>query len=244
MRVYAIGDIHGELDKLKDAHRRIERVGGRDAAIVHVGDLLDRGPDSRGVVEYLREGQAQGCDWTVVMGNHDRFLPKFLAEPDWIDPGLSSGRHWIDHPNLGAAATLQSYGLDPTLPREALHEAALKAVPEDHAIWLRGLPTWHLHPLALFVHAGVRPGVDLSRQTEQDLVWIRPEFLNETRDFGHRVVHGHTPVGEVEHHGNRLAIDTGAVFGGKLSAVELDPDGVSLITEDGRVPVRPMQEKS
>lgn len=252
MRVYAIGDIHGELEMLKAAHRRIFAVAGEAASIVHVGDLLDRGPDSRGVVDYLREGQAQGRDWMVIKGNHDRFLPKFLSDPDWIDPGLSSGRHWVEHDGLGAAATLRSYGVDPEGPRWTLHERALAAVPQDHADWLSHLPTHHLHPLALFVHAGVRPGVDLSDQVEQDLLWIRPEFLKDPRDHGMLVVHGHTPVKNVEHHGNRLAIDTGAVFGGTLSAVEIAKTTaaetetaetqINLVTEGGRIPVLPVTQ--
>ena len=239
MRIFAIGDIHGELEMLKAAHQRIAQLGGEDAPIVHLGDLLDRGPDSRGVVDYLREGQAKGRNWRVIKGNHDRFLPKFLSDPEWVDPGLSSGAHWVDHEGLGAAATLASYGLDASVPRWQLHEQALRAVPADHAFWLDNLPIYHLHPLALFVHAGIRPGLDLGAQSEQDLVWIRQPFLPDHRDYGILVVHGHTPVKQVEHHGNRLAVDTGAVFGGRLSAVEITPQTVSLVTEDGRVPITP-----
>ncbi|AGT10190.1 metallophosphoesterase [Paracoccus aminophilus] len=240
MPVFAIGDIHGELEMLRAAHRRIERIAGRDAEIVHVGDLLDRGPDSRGVVDYLRDGQLAGRNWVVVKGNHDRFLPKFILEPEWIDPSLTSGRHWIDHDALGAPATLASYGVDIEGPRWTLHERTLQAVPREHIDWLTNLPLWHLRPEALFVHAGIRPGVDLGDQIEQDLVWIRPEFLNDPRDHGILVVHGHTPVKTVEHHGNRLAIDTGAVFGGTLSAVEISDEAVHLVTEDGRAPILPL----
>ncbi len=237
MAIFAIGDIHGELEMLKAAHRRIQRFGGADARIIHVGDLLDRGPDSRGVVDYLAEGQARGENWVVIKGNHDRFLPKFLTDTDWIDPGLSSGAHWVDHTGLGAAQTLASYGVDGRLSRGQVLRDALRAVPQDHIDWLDRLPLWHLDPLALFVHAGVRPGVDLGAQVEQDLVWIRQGFLTDTSDHGMLVVHGHTPVDNVSHFGNRLAIDTGAVFGGTLSTVELTPEAISLVTEDGRVPI-------
>ncbi|WP_346429690.1 metallophosphoesterase [Paracoccus sp. DMF-8] len=106
MTIHAIGDIHGELDKLRDLHARIEARAGRDAQIVHVGDLIDRGPDSRGVVEYLREGQARGRNWMVLRGNHDRFLPRFLENPEWVDPALSHPLTWPVHHGLGAAATL------------------------------------------------------------------------------------------------------------------------------------------
>lgn len=239
MRVFAIGDIHGEIDKLKALHEQIARFGGADARIIHVGDLLDRGPDSRAVVDYLREGLAKGRDWIVLKGNHDRFLPKFLYEPEWIDPGLSSGAHWVDHEGLGAAATLASYGVNAGQERAALHEQALKAVPADHAQWLDHLPLYHEEPGALFVHAGIRPGIAIEDQREQDLLWIRQGFLDNAEDHGRLVVHGHTPVKEVQHLGNRLAIDTGAVFGGKLSAVALDDKGVSLLGEVGFAPLLP-----
>ncbi|MDO5705505.1 MAG: metallophosphoesterase [Paracoccus sp. (in: a-proteobacteria)] len=240
MRVYAIGDIHGQIDLLRQAHRRIDADGGAGATVVHLGDLVDRGPDSRGVIQTLIDGQAAGCDWRVVLGNHDRMLSRFLSDPDWIDPGLSSQRHWIVHPHLGAAATLMSYGVDATLPCRDLHRAMLSAVPREHATWLAGLPDWYLHPLALFVHAGVRPGVDLQDQTQDDCVWIRQPFLQSDADFGPLVVHGHTPVADRPvHYGNRLNIDSGAAYGGPLSAVVIEASGVWHLTEDGRRPVVP-----
>lgn len=159
MRLYAIGDIHGQLDLLRAAHERIFRDGGREAQIAHVGDLIDRGPDSRGVVAHLLAGQRAGRPWIVTRGNHDRFLPKLLRDPDWIDPGLSSGQHWLDHPGLGAVATLASYGVDPGLPRDRLLAEAQRAVPADHADFLATLPLWFLHPEALVVHAGIRPAL-------------------------------------------------------------------------------------
>ncbi|MCQ0971080.1 metallophosphoesterase [Paracoccus sp. TK19116] len=238
MRFYAIGDIHGEIDALHAAHRRVEADGGPDARIVHLGDLVDRGPDPRAVIEHLVAGRAAGRPWTVLLGNHDRQFSTFLEDPDWIDPGLSEPRHWTEHPGLGAAATLRSYGLDPRQPRAALHRAALAAVPPSHRLFLAGLPRWILTPQALFVHAGVRPGVDLQAQAEDDLLWIRRPFLDSRVDHGVLVVHGHTPVEAVEHHGNRLAVDTGAVFGGDLSVVALESDGcVAVLTEAGRVPL-------
>lgn len=238
MNIHAIGDIHGELDKLRDLHARIEAYAGRDARIVHVGDLIDRGPDSRGVVEYLREGQARGRNWMVLRGNHDRFLPRFLEDPEWVDPALSHPLTWPVHHGLGAAATLASYGISPDQTLAQIHAEALRRVPAEHAAWLAALPLWYLHPRALFVHAGVRPGVDLADQDEQDLVWIRREFLDSPQDHGVLVVHGHTPVGEVEHHGNRLAVDTGAVFGGQLTAVEISDQGVAVLGPDGAVPIK------
>lgn len=238
MRLYAIGDIHGHLDLLKAAHERIFRDGGRDAPIAHVGDLIDRGPDSRGVVEYLIQGQRAGRPWIVTRGNHDRFLPAFLRQADWIDPGLSSGQHWVDHPGLGAAATLRSYGIDPDQPRDALLAEGRRAVPVAHADFLAGLPLWYLHPLALVVHAGIRPGVDLQHQVEDDLVWIRGPFLENRAPFGPLVVHGHTALDAPVLYPNRLNLDGGAAYGRPLAAVVIEPGAVHLLTDEGRVPMQ------
>nr|WP_111301603.1 metallophosphoesterase [Paracoccus saliphilus] len=241
MRLYAIGDIHGHLDLLKAAHERIFRDGGRNALIAHVGDLIDRGPDSRGVVDYLMQGQRDGRPWIVTRGNHDRFLPAFLRHADWIDPGLSSGQHWVDHPGLGAAATLRSYGIDPDQPRDALLAEAHRAVPVAHADFLGGLPLWYLHPLALVVHAGIRPGVDLQHQAEDDLVWIRGPFLESGADFGPLVVHGHTALDAPALYSNRLNLDGGAAYGRPLASVVIEPGTVHLLTDAGRVPMEPRQ---
>ncbi|MCF3973308.1 metallophosphoesterase [Paracoccus salsus] len=239
MRLYAIGDIHGQLDLLKAAHERVLRDGGPNAMIAHVGDLIDRGPDSRGVVEYLMRGQQEGRPWVVMRGNHDRFLPAFLRMPDWIDPGLSSGQHWVDHPGLGAAETLASYGLDPEAPRDRLWAEALRAVPTGHADFLASLPLWFLHPQALVVHAGIRPGIDLRNQAEQDLVWIRKGFLDCDADHGALVVHGHTAISTATHHGNRLNIDGGAAYGRPLCTVVIEDGEVHLVEDEGRTPLLP-----
>ncbi|CAM2979530.1 serine/threonine protein phosphatase 1 [Paracoccus aminovorans] len=243
MRTYAIGDIHGRLELLLRAHERIARddaARGGASQVVHVGDLLDRGPDSRGVVDYLMRGQAEGRPWIVLKGNHDRFLPRFAAQPGWIDPGLTSGRHWLDHTTLGAAETLASYGVE-VGDHARTHAAVLRAVPQAQLDWLEALPLWHLIPQALFVHAGIRPGIDLARQTAQDLVWIRKGFLDHAGDHGVLVVHGHTVVDRVTHFGNRLAVDTGAAYGGPLSVVVFDETGLHLLAEDGREPIVPPQ---
>lgn len=236
MRIYAIGDIHGHLDLLRAAHRLIEADGG--GTIVHVGDLVDRGPDARGVIEYLMAGQAAGRPWVVLKGNHDRMFADFLRDPFTLDPGLSSKQLWLEHPGLGASATLNSYGVRVGLRRvEDVHAEALAAVPPAHTTWLRSLPLWYLHPLALFVHAGVRPGIGIQDQAEDDLVWIRKGFLDDPRDHGALVVHGHTAIKRATHYGNRLNIDSSAAYGGPLSAVVLTRDGAHLLTDTGRVPV-------
>lgn len=239
MRLYVIGDVHGHLDQLKAAHERIFRDGGRDAIIAHVGDLIDRGPDSRGVVDHLMRGQALGRRWIVTRGNHDRFLPQYVLQPDWVDPGLGSKLHWTLHSGLGAPETLQSYGVDPALPPAAMLAQAKRAVPADHVTYLASLPLYFLHPLALVVHAGIRPGVDLQDQVEEDLVWIRQGFLESRADHGPLVVHGHTAIQTATHYGNRLNVDGGAAYGRPLCAVVIEPGAVHLLTDDGRVPLEP-----
>lgn len=239
MRIYAIGDVHGHLDKLRAAHRLIEADGGADggadAQIVHVGDLLDRGPDSRGVVDYLMQGQAAGRRWVVVKGNHDRMLPGFLRDPHYVDNGFASGREWLRHPDSGAAATLASYGVMDAELRSAedVHAEAVAKVPVAHRRWLDALPLWHLTPVALVVHAGLRAGVGLLDQVEDDMVWIRKGFLDSDFDHGITVVHGHTPVRTPTDYGRRINIDSGAAYGGPLSAVRISAEGAWLLTEDG-----------
>lgn len=239
MRLYVIGDIHGHLDQLRAAHERVFLDGGRDAQIAHVGDLIDRGPDSRGVVEYLMQGQMRGENWVVTRGNHDRFLPKFLRDPEWTDPGLRDRTTWLDHPGLGAAQTLQSYGVDTGLPPGRTLAEARRAVPDSHADYLAALPLYFLHSQALVVHAGIRPGIDLSAQSEQDLVWIRQEFLQSRADHGILVVHGHTAIDTATHFGNRLNIDGGAAYGRPLCAVVIEDGAPFLLTDAGRTPLQP-----
>ena len=244
MRSYAIGDIHGHLGKLILAHDLIEadrlRTGDREAPVVHVGDLVDRGPDSRGVVDHLLDGIADGEPWVVLKGNHDRLFANFMEDPAHQDSGLRPIRNWLSAP-IGGRETLLSYGVHSALNGELLdvHEEALNKVPLSHVTFLRDLPTSYARGEAIFVHAGIRPGVPMDRQTEHDLVWIRHDFLNDTRDHGALIVHGHTPIDEATHYGNRLAIDSGAAFGGPLSAVVIEGRDAWLLTEDGREELRP-----
>lgn len=240
--VYALGDIHGRMDALQAAHGLIAADGGRDAPIVHLGDLIDRGPASREVIDYLMEGQAQGRPWQVVKGNHDHKLPRFMEDPRWIDPGPSTAITWTDDKRNGAAATLLSYGIADAddRPLDDIHAEALRKIPAHHIAWLDGLVPNVLHPGGfLFVHAGIRPGVDLSAQSRTDMMWIRKPFLESTADHGALVVHGHTAIKQATHYGNRLNLDSGAGYGGPVSAVRLDRDGTWLLTENGPQLLRP-----
>ncbi|MEL7275963.1 MAG: metallophosphoesterase [Pseudomonadota bacterium] len=248
-RLYAIGDVHGELGKLQRLHDWISadvaRHPGRPHQVIHLGDYVDRGRDSRGVLDFLVAGRDAGMPWRTLLGNHDRYLLKYITEPEWDDPRLSGRLHWLN-PKLGGAATLRSYGIEvhDDHPREdafRFESEAVAAVPDAHCKFLADCAlSLHIGGY-FFAHAGIRPGVALDAQVEQDLVWIRDEFLYHTRDHGAVIVHGHTPVDRVEHHGNRIAVDTGAVFGGPLSAIVLDDEDVGVLTATGAEPLSPMR---
>ncbi len=224
-RIYAVGDIHGELEKLEavqDAIRAdLDRRPHPDPTVVYVGDFIDRGPDSRGVIENLAKVKTSPGDARFLLGNHDRYLLRYLDEPEAV---MSvTDLHWLS-PRLGGMETLRSYGVsasDPDDPARS-HAAFRAAVPAMHVAFLETLDLWQRIGSYLFVHAGIRPGIALEDQIEDDLVWIRNEFLLSTADHGMVVVHGHTVVEEIENRGNRIGIDTGAAFGGTLSCLVLE----------------------
>lgn len=242
MRAYAIGDIHGQLDLLRAAHALIDedrqRTGDADAPIVHIGDLVDRGPDSAGVIAYLIDGLAQGKNWIVLKGNHDRMMEMFLRDHPMVDTQLLIDYNWL-HPGIGGIETLGSYGVEVPdgIRTYQLHPKACVAVPDAHRQFLAQLSALYRYGDLCFVHAGIRPGVSLEDQTEDDLCWIRGAFHASTADHGPLIIHGHTPVDEVTHYGNRVNIDTGAGRGKALSAVVIERREVWLLTPDGRVPV-------
>lgn len=242
MTLYALGDVHGQLDGLKRAHDLIARDAGSGpgaARIVHLGDYVDRGPDSRGVVRYLREGAAQHPDWIILRGNHDRMFCRFVRSGTVHDDRIKSGLGWL-HPRLGGVDTLASYGVTATeaRPRDA-RRAAAEAVPPEDLTFLEALPLVHETDELIFVHAGIRPGVPLAEQEEDDLIWIRDGFLDDDTDHGRLVVHGHTALDAPQHFGNRIDLDGGAGYGRPLVPVAFEGTDCFLLTDTGRVPLRP-----
>ena len=237
MRTYAIGDIHGQLSELERVHDLIERdrvaCGDRDAPAVHIGDLCDRGTATAGVIDYLMQGMASGAPWVVLTGNHDRMMTAFLEPTPRTPDRLLAGLHWLDE-RLGGRETLASYGVDTDQPIEALHADAVARVPARHVEFLNDLPVTYERGECFFCHAGVRPGVPLADQVEDDLVWIREPFLSSTDDHGKLIVHGHTPAEVATHYGNRLNIDSGAGYFRPMSAVVIEGREAWLLTEGGR----------
>ncbi|WP_102109100.1 metallophosphoesterase [Oceaniglobus roseus] len=244
MTIYAIGDIHGQRGMLEAAHARIaaDRAehGAPDAPVVHLGDLTDRGPDSRGVLDFLIGGIAAGRPWIVLKGNHDRMFAGYLDDPLYHDPGLRAGLPWFD-PRLGGAQTLASYGVADAAARPVpeVHAEALAKVPAAHRRFLAGLDTMHVTPELVFVHAGIRPGVPLESQAETDLVWIRTGFLDDTTDHGRLVVHGHTALEAPQHFGNRVDLDSGAGFDRPLTAAVFEGRDCFVLEAEGRRPLLP-----
>lgn len=240
MTLYAIGDIHGQLGMLEDALAKIETDGGSNAPVVFLGDLIDRGPDSRGVIELLSRGVAQGRNWTVLKGNHDRLYSYFLRPQPIVDTQILVDYHWL-HPRIGGIGTLQSYGIE--VPEGAryyqLLPEALGAIPQSHIDFMNALPSHHQVGELLFVHAGLRPGVALKDQTEDDLIWIRKKFHDHTDPWPWLVVHGHTPLKAPKHYGNRINLDSGAGYDRPMTTAVFEGRDCFVLTGQGRKPLLP-----
>lgn len=239
--IYAIGDIHGHLALLKRAHELIARDlaehGGECTAVVHIGDLCDRGPDTKGVIQFMLDGFARDEDWLVLKGNHDQMFLDFLAGGDGSNKRLGKGVTWQHH-QMGGKATLASYGAKKSVLEsdERFRRRARAAVPEEHVDFLANLPLWYSDNGSgmTFVHAGIRPGFPMEAQDEDDLLWIRDDFLWHLGDHDTLIVHGHTPVDEPTHYGNRVNIDTGAGWGNNLIPVVFDQGDCFALYDEGR----------
>lgn len=222
MRLYIIGDIHGRsdlLDRIVDEiNRDINEFGWQESLTITLGDYVDRGPDSRGVLDRLSRNPFP-TDYIALKGNHEAIFEEFVNQP-------SVANHWRD---LGGLETLHSYGvpMDNLMLGKGFEEAAraLSAViPEAHRTFLASLKTHISIDNCFLCHAGVRPNVPLDRQNANDLLWIRDEFLNSRQSFGKMIIHGHTPNEWPEVRPNRVNLDTGAFATGRLTCLVLDRD--------------------
>jgi serine/threonine protein phosphatase 1 len=237
-RLYAIGDMHGRLDLVRATLGRIRldlsRRPHSHPLVVGLGDYMDRGPACRGVLEALIELRDSDLPARFLLGNHDSYVGAYLRDPDWYDRTY----HWL-HDAMGGNATLESYGVPDAsdIHPAATRDAFAAAFPAGHMAFLDACELGFQLGGYFFVHAGIRPGVALDAQERDDLIWIREPFLSSSADYGVKVVHGHTIVPEVEHHTNRIAVDTGAFRTGRLSCLILEGEAVDLLTDAGPVPV-------
>lgn len=221
VRVYAIGDIHGRSDLLKRQHALIEAHFTADPLpnihLIYLGDYIDRGPDTSGVLELLLREASNFVQVTLLRGNHEEMLLRFLDDP-------AVGPMWCQ---LGGLETLLSYGIDVagTLAAEGYPGVARhvrEKLPPPHYALLSQLQSSFTVGDYFFCHAGVRPGVPLDEQLPQDLAWIRDPFLQTKEDFGKIVVHGHSPTEQPDFRANRINIDTGAYATGRLTCLVLE----------------------
>lgn len=225
--IYAIGDIHGRLDLLKRLCAKIvSHAQGRPAEIIFLGDYIDRGPDSAGVVDYLLSNPFPASMWcTYLKGNHEATLLEFLSNP-------MVGSSWVQY---GGGETLLSYGVRTPLGRldeqvwaQACADLAHR-MPESHLAFYKGLHVSAERGLYFFAHAGVDPDVAIERQDEASLLWVRDAFLDDTRTLARVIVHGHTPAPEPYADHRRIGLDTGAYQTGVLTAACLEAGRVGFL---------------
>jgi len=202
-RIFAVGDIHGCLSKVT---RLIEviPIDDREDTLLFIGDYIDRGPDSWGVVDYILALRKRFAHVVCLRGNHEDMLLSYITD------GTDREFYLIN----GGDATFLSYGFSSS-PWEP------PTLPDDHMAFFTNLLYSYETSDYIFVHAGLRPGIPLSDQSRHDLLWIRDEFIRSSYDFGKTVVFGHTPLREPMIDTNKIGIDTGAVYGGSLTCIEL-----------------------
>jgi serine/threonine protein phosphatase 1 len=222
VRIYAVGDVHGRADLLEGVLSRIDADRAAEAPDrnieVFIGDYVDRGPSSRAVLDRLAK-RVQTHGTVLLRGNHEQFLLEFLSDPTIL----------AEWQRLGGLQTLLSYGLKPPINPTTAQQIELsaqfrRALPESHQSLLRNMPRSFTCGDFMFVHAGLRPGVPIAEQNDEDLLGIRDDFLLCKTRFNKFVVHGHTPVVEPDLRSNRINIDTGAYATGRLTCIRIERD--------------------
>lgn len=233
-RLYAIGDVHGRADLLEDMITRIcsdaDDAPDLRKIVIFLGDYVDRGLQSREVLDRLSQPWPAGFETVYLKGNHELAMQQFMADPQF-------GRSWKYY---GGLETLHSYGIreltlsDRAEDFELARQHLNRVFPEAHKIFFARLESSAEFGDYFFAHAGVRPGISLARQVEDDLLWIREGFLDHEGSFGKVVVHGHTPKEEPVFRANRIGIDTGAYMTDRLTCVVLEGQEQRLIQSKGR----------
>lgn len=229
--VYAFGDVHGRADLLERLFVKVEadiaeHAKDQNIVLVFLGDYIDRGFQSREVVDFLLSERISQYQCIFLKGNHEEALMKFMTDP-------SFGPRWAGY---GGLETLTSYSVRPPRIRTAGEEwgiacdALNEAMPPDHRRFFNSLEISATIGDYIFVHAGLRPGRPLEEQVEEDALWIREEFLKDNSSFGVIVVHGHTPIAAPYRDFRRIGIDTGAYLSGKLTAACFMRSDVRFIT--------------
>jgi serine/threonine protein phosphatase 1 len=225
-RIYAVGDIHGRADLLGETMERIDDDLSRRpiafAVEIYLGDYVDRGPDSKGVIDLLAARLVKS-NAVCLRGNHEDLLERFLHDSSVLNS-------WV---KLGASHTLASYGVhrraQGTERASELHGRFRQRFPRAHELFLKCLKPWVCCGDYLFVHAGIRPLVPFDRQAMNDLLWIRDDFLSSPHHHGKRIVHGHTTVPHPDIRPNRINIDTGAWQSGTLTCAILEGTSVQFL---------------
>lgn len=228
-RVYAVGDIHGRVDLLRQLHALISTdirtTQPARAVLVYVGDYIDRGDSSREVIELLLADPVEGAETIHLLGNHEAFLLTFLDDP-------AVGEPWLKN---GGDSTVYSYGVgaprisDRSQRHQMMRDDLWEKLPQAHLEFLRSLRQYHVEGDYAFVHAGIRPGVPLDEQVDDDVLWIRDGFLEDKSDHGKCIVHGHTITDDIDIRPNRIGIDTGAYYSGTLSCLVLDGESRAVL---------------
>ena len=221
-RVYAVGDVHGRFEPLARLVAMVRRDAlGADSlrcVLIFLGDYVDRGLESRDVIDFLLADPAPGFETVFLKGNHEAWALAFLQD-------AAVGGSWLA---AGGQETLFSYGVSQRLGLldadglESLREAFAGAIPGTHRRFLEGLASQHIEGDYMFAHAGVRPGTPIEEQRDENLLWIRDEFIGDGRDHGKVVVHGHSFAREPDVRSNRIGIDTGAYATGCLTCLVLE----------------------
>ncbi|MDO9381584.1 MAG: metallophosphoesterase family protein [Hyphomicrobiaceae bacterium] len=226
MLYYAIGDIHGRADLLAEMHKLIAddlRAYAGESTLVYLGDYVDRGSNTNGVLDLLINSTI-GTSRVYLKGNHEEMCLEFLAHP-------KRPQRWL---SMGGVEAAQSYGVSGDDPR-SIAKGLTVAMPPTHLEFLRTLQVSYSTDRYFFCHAGVRPGTELAKQDSRDLMWIKSDFLNSDEKFEKIVVHGHSPVDEVDIRPSRINVDTRAYATGRLSCVVLDGETVRVLATKPRV---------